>query len=91
MKFEDKIKQLEQKAIEVRGLKVNVSEIDIPMSFGPAFEGERIRKDDLFMECGGGRTSGVEVLISKEMNEVVDGEVIGHINGAGRRAEVHDG
>ncbi|MBC8317135.1 MAG: CO dehydrogenase/CO-methylating acetyl-CoA synthase complex subunit beta [Desulfobulbaceae bacterium] len=65
-----------QKAIEVRGLKVNISKIDIPMSFGPAFEGERIRKDDLYMECGGGRTSGVEVLVSKEMTEVTDGEVI---------------
>lgn len=64
-----------QKAIEVRGLKVNVTKIDIPMSFGPAFEGERIRKDDLFMECGGGRTTGVEVLISKEMDEVEDGLV----------------
>ena len=65
-----------QKAIEVRGLKVSITKIDIPMSFGPAFEGERIRKDDLFMECGGGRTSGVEVLVSKDMNEVTDGEVI---------------
>lgn len=65
-----------QKAIEVRGLKVNVAKIDIPMSFGPAFEGERIRKDDLYMECGGGRTSGVEVLVSKDMSEVTDGEVI---------------
>ena len=64
-----------QKAIEVRGLKVNVTKIDIPMSFGPAFEGERIRKDDLFMECGGGRTPGVEVLISKDMSEVEDGKV----------------
>lgn len=68
--------EIVQKAIEVRGLKVNISKIDIPMAFGPAFEGERIRKDDLFMECGGGRTPGVEVLISKEMDEVVDGEVI---------------
>ncbi len=67
--------EIVQKAIEVRGLKVNVSKIDIPMSFGPAFEGERIRKDDLFMECGGGRTTGVEVLISKEMDEVEDGLV----------------
>ena len=65
-----------QKAIEVRGLKVSIAKIDIPMSFGPAFEGERIRKDDLFMECGGGRTSGVEVLVSKDMSEVTDGEVI---------------
>jgi acetyl-CoA synthase len=68
--------EIVQKAIEVRGLKVNVSKIDIPMSFGPAFEGERIRKDDLFMECGGGRTTGVEVLISKDMEEVEDGKVI---------------
>ncbi len=67
--------EIVQKAIEVRGLKVNVAKIDIPMSFGPAFEGERIRKDDLYMECGGGRTTGVEVLISKEMDEIVDGEV----------------
>ncbi|MBU0484460.1 MAG: CO dehydrogenase/CO-methylating acetyl-CoA synthase complex subunit beta [Proteobacteria bacterium] len=68
-------KEIVQKAIEVRGLKVNIAKIDIPMSFGPAFEGERIRKDDLFMECGGGRTSGVEVLISKEMSEIEDGRV----------------
>lgn len=68
--------EIVQKAIEVRGLKVNVTKIDIPMSFGPAFEGERIRKDDLYMECGGGRTTGVEVLVSKEMDEVEDGLVI---------------
>ncbi len=68
--------EIVQKAIEVRGLKINVTKIDIPMSFGPAFEGERVRKDDLFMECGGGRTPAVEVLISKEMDEVEDGKVI---------------
>jgi len=67
--------EIVQKAIEVRGLKVSVAKIDIPMSFGPAFEGERIRKDDLFMECGGGRTTGVEVLVSKDMSEVEDGKV----------------
>jgi len=67
--------EIVQKAIEVRGLKVSVSKIDIPLSYGPAFEGERIRKDDLYMECGGGRTSAVEVLVSKEMDEVQDGLV----------------
>lgn len=67
--------EIVQKAIEVRGLKVTISKIDIPMSFGPAFEGERVRKDDLFMECGGGRTSAVEVLVSKDMSEIEDGLV----------------
>ncbi len=67
------------KAIEVRGLKVAVSEVPIPVAFGPAFEGERVRKDDLYLECGGGRTPMVEWLTSKPMKEVEDGkiEVIG--------------
>jgi len=64
-----------QKAVEVRGLKVSVTQIDIPMSYGPAFEGERIRKDDLYFECGGGRTLGIELTISKDMSEVEDGRV----------------
>ncbi len=68
--------EIVQKAIEVRGLKVTVSKIDVPVAYGPAFEGERIRKDDLYLECGGGRTLGVELLISKEMDEVQDGLVI---------------
>ena len=63
------------KAIEVRGLKVSVTKVDIPMSYGPAFEGERIRKDDLYFECGGGRTLGIELTISKDMSEVEDGRV----------------
>ncbi|MCJ7605659.1 MAG: CO dehydrogenase/CO-methylating acetyl-CoA synthase complex subunit beta, partial [Dehalococcoidales bacterium] len=33
------------KSIEVRGLKVNVTEVPIPVAFGPAFEGERVRGD----------------------------------------------
>ena len=67
--------EIVQKAIEVRGLKVTVSKIDIPMAYGPAFEGERVRKDDLYLECGGGRSLGVELLVSKEMDEVQDGLV----------------
>ncbi|MFH0942378.1 MAG: acetyl-CoA decarbonylase/synthase complex subunit alpha/beta [Chloroflexota bacterium] len=67
------------KAIEVRGLKVAVSEIPIPVSFGPAFEGERIRKGEFFVEAGGQRTPMVEWVTSKRMDEVEDGkiEVIG--------------
>ncbi len=68
--------EIVQKAIEVRGLKVSVTKIDIPVSYGPAFEGERIRKDDLYLECGGGRTLGVEVLISEDMDKIEDGRII---------------
>jgi acetyl-CoA synthase len=67
------------RAIEVRGLKVTVAEIPIPVAYGPAFEGERVRGDDIYLECGGGRTQMVEWVTSKGMDEVVDGavEVIG--------------
>jgi len=67
------------KAVEVRGLKVAVTEIPIPVAFGPAFEGERVRKGEWYLECGGGRTPMVEWVTSKRMDEVEDGkiEVIG--------------
>src|SRR3989338_2848059 len=67
------------KAIEVRGLKVTVSEVPIPVAFGAAFEGERVRGEDIYLECGGGRTHMVEWVTSKRMDEVTDGkiEVIG--------------
>ena len=67
------------KAIEIRGLKVTVSEVPIPVAFGPAFEGERVRGEDIYLETGGGRTPMVEWVTSKRMEEVEDGkiEVIG--------------
>jgi acetyl-CoA synthase len=67
------------RAIEVRGLKVTVAEVPIPVSYGPAFEGERVRGEDIYLECGGGRTPMVEWVTSKRMDEVEDGrvEVIG--------------
>ncbi|MBW1988067.1 MAG: CO dehydrogenase/CO-methylating acetyl-CoA synthase complex subunit beta [Deltaproteobacteria bacterium] len=67
--------EIVQKSIEVRGLKVTVSEIDIPLSYGPAFEGERVRKGDLYAQCGGGKTQCTELVKMAEMNEIEDGKV----------------
>lgn len=64
-----------QKAIEVRGLKVAVTEVPIPLAYGAAFEGERVRGADIFLECGGGRTQMTEFSEMKNMNEVEDGKV----------------
>jgi acetyl-CoA synthase len=71
--------QMVAKAIEVRGLKVSVAEVPVPVAFGAAFEGERVRGEDIYLECGGGRTQMVEWVTSKRMDEVEDGkiEVIG--------------
>ena len=67
--------EIVSKSIEVRGLKVTVAEIPIPVAFGPAFEGERVRGDDIYLEAGGGRTHMVEWVTSKRMEEVEDGKV----------------
>jgi acetyl-CoA synthase len=68
-----------EKAIEVRGLKIKVAEIAIPVAVSPAFEGERIRKEDMHCEFGGQRTPAFEWLTMKDIDEVEDGrvEVIG--------------
>lgn len=67
------------KAIEVRGLKVTITKVPIPVPYGPAFQGERIRKEDMHVEMAGTTQSGFEFLTTKELDEVEDGkiEVIG--------------
>jgi len=67
------------KAIEVRGLKISVTKVPIPVPFGPAFQGERIRKEDMYVELGGTDRHGFEYLHAQSMEEVEDGkiEVIG--------------
>ena len=67
--------EMVEKSIEIRGLKVAVTEIDIPLSFGPAFEGERVRGADLYTQMGGGKTQATELVLSAEMNEIEDGKV----------------
>jgi acetyl-CoA synthase len=64
-----------QRSVEVRGLKVHVTEIDIPMSFGPAFEGERVRGKDLYSQCGGGKTQCTELVKMADMKEIDDGKI----------------
>ncbi len=63
------------RAIEVRGLKVAVAQVPVPVAYGPAFEGERVRGDDIYLECGGGRSQMVEWVTSRPMDEVEDGKV----------------
>lgn len=67
--------QIVEKAIEVRGLKVKITEIPIPIAVSPAFEGERIRKEDMQAEFGGQRTPGFEWLRMREIDEIEDGKV----------------
>ncbi|MCX8042683.1 MAG: acetyl-CoA decarbonylase/synthase complex subunit alpha/beta [Desulfobacterota bacterium] len=68
--------QMVARAIEVRGLKVSVTEVPIPVAYGPAFEGERVRGDDIYLEAGGGRTPMVELSEHKQMSQIEDGKIV---------------
>ncbi len=68
-------KQIVPTCIQVRGVKVKVEEIDIPVSYAPAFEGERVRREDMHVQFGGKYSDAVEVLESAELDEVTDGEI----------------
>ena len=64
-----------EKCIEVRGLKVAAAKVDIPVAYGPAFEGERIRKDDMQIEIGGPGTPAFEYVVMRDSSEIEDGKI----------------
>jgi acetyl-CoA synthase len=63
------------KAIEVRGLKITVTKVPIPVPFGPAFQGERVHKEEMAVELGGQAITGFEYLRTRELEEVEDGKI----------------
>lgn len=67
--------EIVSRAVEVRGLKVSVAEVPIPVAYGAAFEGERVRRDDVYAEARGGHNTVCEWTTSKPMDEVEDGKV----------------
>jgi acetyl-CoA synthase len=67
--------EIVEKAIDIRGLKIKIAKIDIPVAHSPAFEGERIRKDDMQCEFGGQRTPAFEWLRMQDMDKVEDGKI----------------
>src|SRR5512138_750760 len=75
----ERAEALVMKGIEVRGVKVKVSNVDVPVPYGSAFEGEVVRKADLRVEFGGKHSRAFEYLHMAKLDEVTDGkiEVIG--------------
>ena len=71
----EKAEQLVQKCIEVRGVKIKMTEVPIPVPYGSAFEGEVVRKTDLRVEFGGKHSRCFEYLYTAPLEEVIDGKV----------------
>jgi len=74
-----KAKELVQKCIEIRGVKIKITDVPVPVPYGSAFEGEVVRRADMRVEFGGKHSRAFEYLKMAEMDEITDGkiEVIG--------------
>ena len=62
-------------SLEARGIKIKITKVDIPVAFASAFEGEIIRRKDMRVEFDGSRVDCVELVQTKEMNEVEDHKI----------------
>jgi acetyl-CoA synthase len=71
----ERAERLVQKCIEVRGVKVKIADVPVPVPYGSAFEGEVVRRADMRIEFGGKHSRAYEYLRMADLDEVVDGQV----------------
>ena len=62
-------------SLEARDIKLKITNIDIPVAFASAFEGEIIRKGDMQVEVDGSRVDCFELVRTKEAAEVEDHKI----------------
>ncbi|MDD2556187.1 MAG: CO dehydrogenase/CO-methylating acetyl-CoA synthase complex subunit beta, partial [Syntrophaceticus sp.] len=71
----DDYDEMMQEGIEVRGIKITAIEIDVPIAHGPAFEGEAIRRAEMYVEFGGGRSTACELVNMVDSDDITDGKI----------------
>ncbi|MBI4297153.1 MAG: CO dehydrogenase/CO-methylating acetyl-CoA synthase complex subunit beta [Chloroflexi bacterium] len=71
----ERAERLVQRCLEIRGVKVKLQKINIPVAYGPAFEGEVVRRANLRVEFGGKGGMCFEWLSMRKMEEVEDGKI----------------
>ena len=62
-------------SLEARDIKIKITNIDIPVAFASAFEGEIIRRGDMQVEVDGSRVDCFELVCTKEAAEVEDHKI----------------
>ncbi|KNZ42393.1 acetyl-CoA decarbonylase/synthase complex subunit alpha/beta [Acetobacterium bakii] len=62
-------------SLEVRNIKIKVTEIDCPVAVSSAFEGERVRRDTMFAEFGGNKTECWELVTTGNLAEMEDHKI----------------
>jgi acetyl-CoA synthase len=68
-------KKIVQRCIEVRGVKVKLSKIPVPVAYSAAFEGERVRREQMYAQFGGKFSDAFEFVTSRPLGEIEDGKI----------------
>ncbi|MGW8226549.1 MAG: acetyl-CoA decarbonylase/synthase complex subunit alpha/beta [Anaerolineales bacterium] len=71
----ERAERMVQKCIEIRGVKVKIADVPVPVPYGSAFEGEVVRKADMRVEFGGKHSRCFEYLHMVPLDDAVDGKV----------------
>jgi acetyl-CoA synthase len=69
------IDHIVEKCLEVRGCKIKVTKVPIPVAYGAAFEGERIRKEETYLEFGGSHSVAFEYVTTRDLSEIENGKI----------------
>ncbi|HIR98466.1 MAG TPA: CO dehydrogenase/CO-methylating acetyl-CoA synthase complex subunit beta [Candidatus Merdisoma faecalis] len=64
-----------KKSLELRGIKIKVTEIAIPVAFASAFEGEIIRKGDMQVEFSSHKAPTCELVETVSADEIEDHKI----------------
>ena len=62
-------------SLELRDIKIKVTELPIPVAFAAAFEGEIIRKADMHNEMWSSKNPTAELVMMRELGEVEDHKI----------------
>ena len=62
-------------SLEARDIKIKITNVDIPVAFASAFEGEIIRRKDMQVEFDGSRVDCAELVQSCDASEIEDHKI----------------
>ena len=72
---EPDISKIPEAALHIRGIKTKISDIPVPVSYSAAFEGERVRKEEMFVQFGGNYSTSLEFVSSRDLDDIEDGKI----------------
>ncbi|MCI7227238.1 MAG: acetyl-CoA decarbonylase/synthase complex subunit alpha/beta, partial [Lachnospiraceae bacterium] len=72
---QEDISKFNATSLEARDIKIKITNIDIPVAFASAFEGEIIRRGDMQVEFDGSRVDCAELVHTVDASEIEDHKI----------------